>query len=280
MPSYSWTLSGGGGGSSWLAINGIDIGAIAAEKAGVSEARREIGETAAAFSGKLRRTRQAVKRDLTLETVPITSSDALAWDGLLRGLGEHWTFDSHMYGSKGLGPSSSASASQSTAAAKFGAGSLKLNSGAGTIVYPTAAGSNWTVCLWRKLTLGGSFAHHIVCSSGAKYVDGLPSAAATSWIAMDGSGNLTLAETLGTGDIYLDDLVVLPFVMPSAWAATWGTATGAFSDLPTLNVAGTLINETATRYMLGDCSLKVLKAWVSGVFRTDAKQLSVTLQEV
>lgn len=279
MPaSYSWSLSGSAG-ALWLAVNGIDLGAITLEPAGVSEDRREIGDTAAAFSGKLRKTRQTVKHDVTLETKPILASEALAWDGLLRGLGERWAFDTHLYGSKGLGPSSSASASIYTLDSKFGGGCLKLLSGAGSVVYPTAAGSNWTVAGWRKHG-GGSWSHYILTSTGTKWVDGVPSGAAQPWFAMDGSGNLTLAETLGTGDDLIDDLVVVPYVIPSAWGPAWGTATGAFSALPQLSVAGTLINETSTRTMLGHATWKVAKVWISGSFQTDARKLSVTLQEV
>jgi len=51
--------------------------------------------------------------------------------------------------------------------------------------------------------------------------------------------------------------------------------------LPKLTIAGDIVPEATTRSVMADVSgLKVLKCVIGGVLQTNAKALSVTMQEV
>jgi hypothetical protein len=254
----------------FLSVNGLEL-PVAPDS--FEERVREVGSTSQAYSGALRKTRRAVKRDCSFETPPMLASEALAWDGLLRGLGEAWSFDEHLYGSKGTGPSAGA-AERNTGSPKFGAGCVRFT-GSQSLALPFAA-TTWTVMFWRLTT--GSYVHwlHTSATGGANgYADGVYGAA--PGILTVSGGTATLADT----DARVDDLVLLPFVVPAGWIAALGAQTAAWPSTPRLRAAGDAVSEAASRTCLGEvASSRLLQGVVGGAWHTNLRKLSVTLSEV
>jgi hypothetical protein len=258
----------------FLALNGIEIDAL---NDTFTETPREIGSTEPAFDGTLRRTRIARKRDVRFDTPWMLQSEARAWEGLIVGEGHSWSFDSHLYSSKGLGPNAGYAASQVTAAAKYGTGYLSVNATTGTITYAASLGSNWTIAYWMQV--GGNWFHYVRTSAGDKWENGVQN----NGLALKGtvtSGSLVITNTDGSAALF-DDVVALPFVVPSAWVASLYAATVAFSSLPKLDMTGDCLSETTTRSVLGSVESSVLgKGYLSGSFRTNMRKLTVQLSEV
>jgi hypothetical protein len=263
---------------SWLAISGLDLSAIAATVSDPKADRRDVGIQAPANDGSMRATRINRKHDLSVVSIPLSGSDAFAWENLLVGEGHHFAFDASLYSSKGLGPSSSSGATQVAGTPKYGAGVLRLAATTGTITYPAAANSSggtpsWTVMVWRFET--AVWHHYVVTSAGHKWFDGVRAdGTSTTWLSV-GSGNVTIANTGGASQDY-DDLVVLPVAVLDAWPPLFFALGAAFSDLPYLTVAGSLVLEAATRKMIGKCTVaKVLRANPTGAAGAAAKDVTV-----
>lgn len=264
----------------WLAINGLNVGAIAAVGEKPKGERRNIGDVSEAGDGSLRMTRQTQKIDVKFTSIALISSLAYAWTSLLTGEGERWSFDTSEYGSKGTPPSSSVY-SLIAGGAKFGAGLLRLPATTGTFsllgVLANSFGSSLehTMMVWRLET--AVWHHYIVRSDGAKWLDGVRNdGVSTTWFT-PAAPNMVIANTSGSAQDY-DDLVVLPFKIPDAWAPVLGVATTAFSALPFLNATGDLVNEQATRRVLGTVNETVLRAVSGGATQKDMKQLEVELK--
>jgi hypothetical protein len=257
----------------FLTINGIEI---PVREGTLDETIREIGATTPAFDGTMRRTRQAVKHDLEFKTTPLEATEAYAWDSLIRGLGHHWSFDSSLYSSKGLGPDAGYVATQSGAGGKF-TGRLSVTATTGTITFSNAwSGGAWTYMVWRFES--GAWHHYTADSTGRKWLDGVRNdAAVTTWASLP-SGTITLANTTGSAVLY-DDLVVVPYLLPTTWPPIFGVAAVAFSDLSRLTLAGDALPEATSRTVQGDASATFVKAVIGGSFRTNGRVLSVKLTE-
>ncbi len=259
----------------FLTVNGIP--STCAEDS-LTETLREIGSTAAAFDGTITKTRQSTKTDLKFGTIPLSSADALAWSNLLRGKGETWSFTSHVYGSKGLGASSLANYSVG-AGGKFGNG-LALGSGTGTASFVAVLGSIWTAAFWLSVN-GAASDHYIIDSTGRKWFNGVRNdATSTSAFFAVTAGTAVLTNASGFTNVY-DDLVLLPYLVPTSWPEVWGIATTASSSLPSLTIAGDIVSEASTRTCLGSVeSTKPLRGTLSGVTAATHRVLDVALVEV
>lgn len=270
----------------WLALNGMNVGAIASVGDAPKGDRRDIGEMGPAGDGSMRVTRQTRKRDLKFSTVPLTGALALAWESLIVGEGETWSFDTSEYGSKGGGPAAGGVYTLGGAAAKYGAGGLRLPATTGLIRYPAtlynlaAVIQGWTVMVWRQET---PFQHYIVRSDGAKWLNGISNPISTSsWLTVNTGGvpdGVQLANTSGLAVDY-DELVILPYVIPDAWAPLMYAAHAApWSALPFLNATGLVVTEQTTRRVLGTCSESILVATPKGgVRQPDMRRLEVDLK--
>lgn len=261
----------------FLTVNGVELGGSISEPRGIAESRREIGESTNAFDGTLRKSRQSIKHDLEFETTPMTSANALAWESLIRGLGEVWSFDSSLYGSKGLGPTAGYTASRTTSGPKFGAGELSVDATTGSISFAASLGSNWTAAFWRYES--AAWHHYVITSAGTKWYDGVSDDGhSTTWFSVS-SGTATIANTTGAAVLY-DDLVLLPFLPISTWPTVWGVASSAFSLLPKLTIAGDAIPEATSRSVMGEATPRVVKVVIGGSLQTNARILSATFSEV
>lgn len=81
----------------FLALNGWALPIAQAEEQVI-----ELGTADRAFSGKLRRTRRAVKRQWAVTTAPLSYEDAAALEGTLLAFGEQWRGETDVFSSKGL----------------------------------------------------------------------------------------------------------------------------------------------------------------------------------
>jgi len=271
----------------FLQINGIELGGeIAADS--LSEERREIGETSAAFDGTLRKSRQSIKRDMSFSTVPMTSANALAWESLLQGLGEVWSFNTGFYGSKGKGPSSTTGLAISGSSPFHGAGKLTITTGNSITLASVCTGVVGTAIFFRKEG-AGSWEHWVVLGAGNTDDDQVyknatlePHTGSLSWHSLSGG---TLVLSAGAGTDSFDDLIVLPFLVPTDWIAGLYARhiLYAWRGLPALAASGDIVpevTEATARTVMGSVSMSAVKAYVDGSFRTNAKQLSVSLSEV
>lgn len=245
-----------------LTINEIVLGAIIAAGEEPKGGRRDGGGEAVATDGTTRITRSSRKRDLKFRSTFLTEADAHAWESLLIGEGEVWSFDATLYGSKGMGPSASSGATIVAGSAKFGAGKLNLAATTGTITYSFPAVNmfsssvvNWSLEVWRSTDAGASWTNYFVRGTGAtqsaKWVDGVRNdAAVTTWLTVGADGAVTIANTTGAAVQY-DDLVILPYWVLDAWPPVLGVATRAWPPLPYLDAAGTWVTEQPRRRVLG-----------------------------
>lgn len=255
----------------FLTINGV---ALSAAVDSFEEQPREIGERDTSFNGTGVVSRQTTKRDVSFDTTVLTPTEGRAWDKLLRGEGHVWSFDSSFYSSKGLGPNAGYVATQSGSSGKF-TGHLSVSATTGTITFATQLGTTWALMYWRFES--AAWHHHIINSDGVKYLDGVVDVGATTYIAVSG-GSVTITNATGSPVLY-DDLVVVPFVVPAAWAAVWGVAATAFPSLPRLSVAGDFDPEART--MLGEVtSGKLQPATIGSTFYAATRKLKVALREV
>lgn len=250
-----------------LYVNQIALSSIIAASEEPKGSRRDIGNEAQGSDGSTRITRQTRKRDLKFRTVQLTEADAQAWEMLLSGEGETWNFDAFgLYGSKGMPPATNVGpCTTSGTTPKFtgsGAGKLIVPATTGSITYSAPCVNSygntvlvWTVLVWFSTDNGSTYHHYIVRGTGttasAKWVDGVRNdAASTTWLSIDSSGKVTLANTTGTA-MNFDDLVVLPFWIIDAWAPQLGVMTVPFSPLPYLDLSGTWVPEQSLRRVYG-----------------------------
>lgn len=173
----------------WLNLNGVEI--VASETAGASDPPREIGGASEeAFDGTMRQTRLATKRDITCETTPMTIEDALAVDGLVRGLGHVWSFESSVYSSKGLGPAAGGAIIRETGIfQKYGNARAKVQ---GLTEYDVGLDARYTLLAWKLNAQGDAFDHWALLDTGTWYKNGSVHAAPSPLWGNVGSGAVFL----------------------------------------------------------------------------------------
>jgi hypothetical protein len=83
----------------------------------------------------------------------------------------------------------------------------------------------------------------------------------------------------GIDAMYLDDLVYLPFAVPTSWLANLAAASQGWGALPNLACLGTGLGEGARTMRADSVSSQIFKAVLSGSFQV-GRQLSVALKQV
>lgn len=262
----------------FLTVNKIAI-SVANESAQVEE-QEHGGARSRAHDGTLRSFVQAFKRAWSVETPIETQANLEAIKALARGRGHHWNFDADLYSDKGLNGSANTGTTQTAGSAKFGAGKMTVGATTGTITFAANLGTRWTVMVWRYE--GAAWVHYIVTYDGTttkKWVDGVSNdGASTTWLSVSG-GSATIANTTGAA-VHYDDLVLLDYVMPTGWAATWGVLTAAFSALPVLSVDGDLIPNGPVNCLGSVGNTKPVQAVDAGAWSTKLGTVALTLTEV
>lgn len=250
-----------------LKVNGINIGGVIATAEEPKREVRDIGNRSQATDGTTRMTLVARKRDLKFKSVLLSRVVAYVWDCLFSGEGETWSFDVNLYGSKGTGPTVASGALFSAGSAKFGAGKLALANG-GTFSVPAAINTygktgEWAVMVFRSTDAGSTWTHYMVRSDGVKTVNGVrDDLATTTWLGVSGA---TVSLTNSSGStVHYDDLVVLPYLALEDWPLQ--SMVSAFSSLPFVNLSGDMVQEVATRTVIGtvsDSSVRVAVGYMS-----------------
>lgn len=273
-------------------INGVTL-PVAFSGPGYDE--KELGDgITRAYDGTARRNTITRKKTFKLNVPVADQATQEAWRSFLWGDTNHWTFDVNLLSTKSLAPNSSSSfTSGATQAAggKYG-GKLTLAATTGKIrwngVLPY---SDWTVLVWRFESAAW---HHYIIKSTASVCTGVwkdgasQSAVFPSWVfATYGSGSTNAFDLLNTAGSSqdFDDLVLLPFGIPAAWASSLYTfhAAQAFPTKPAgLLLTGDIVPTPST-------SLTVLGrpgsvSFVSGAppgssNATDNEGFSVELEE-
>lgn len=265
-----------------LAINGLEC------PVRVGSLRRpppeEIGVTDRAESGTLRTHRRNKKRRFEFAITTVKQVEALAWEALIRGDGQVWSFDANLYSSKGLAPSAGYSAVLQ-AGGKYGANCLRITAGT-TTNFPVGldAGDrppNWTVAVWRNES--AVWKHYVVNSLAQKWVDGVRNdAASTTFLAVSSAGTVSLTGATGLTDF--DDLVCFPSVMPTTWPPILYATNRAFPSMPNLEVYGDLIPGSTAAVpmtMRGESGgAEFDPARIESAWHSTAQALSVVLREV
>ncbi len=228
-----------------LTLNEITIGTHTKR---ANERFEVIGDQARAFDGSWLETRTSEKRVWEIQTPVLPQVEGEAFKRLLEGQGHNWTFDVDRFSTgKGLGPSVGPAAGAITAGGKFGGFFMRL-SAAEQITWPTGFGNpttnDYTILLFEDADAAQDrWAIKNVQGVVTKFLNGVSSAAATPFVSVDTSGDITIGDGAGAFDI--DDLVFVPFAMPDVWLTTGGgldAPTRAFPNLPALEADGDFVN--------------------------------------
>ncbi len=206
-----------------------------------------IGDADRAFDGSWLETRTSAKRTIELRTPVLSQVEGEALKRFFEGDGHNWTFDTDRFSDgKGLGPSAGAAAGTITGGGKFGS---YIALGAGEqITWPTGFGNpttnDYTILLFEDSGAPWDrWAIKNIQGVVTKFLNGVSSVAATVFVSVDTSGDITIGDGVGAFDI--DDLVFVPFAMPDVWLETGGgldAPTRAFSNLPALEADGDFVN--------------------------------------
>jgi hypothetical protein len=240
---------------------------------------REIGDRATAYDGTMRLTRRARKVDFAFEMPPMSAADAFAWEHLLAGTGQYWSFDSTLYSTKGV--PSTGTAVRTPFGPKAGVGCLDFGIAQTFIgalgdefaLYP------WTVSLWRNA--GAGYVHYVVRSDGAKWVDGVRNdLAVTTWMAVTTS--LTITDT----GVPYDSIHAALGLWPEDWITpVYDMAGAAWANFPALSLYGDALPGSSTSarrtYLAEVSSSPIFGGRLDGAsYSASLHQLSVSLMGV
>lgn len=266
---------------SFLTINGV---AIPVAPDSFQETEREVGLSVFAQNGLLRKSRQAVKRDIGFQTIPLTQSDALIWTYLLDGGGDGWTLGGY-YSWKG---------SPLTVAlgAVITGGQLVIpaagSPGTAVFGYTFPSTGSWTIMV-RRLINNVQDGYYIIRSDGSKWKDGAVFGGATTWLsASTVSATITgLTGASPANDTQYQNFWAFPYAVPNSWIAGLYAdhlANGTFPS-PTMRVFDSGILQqpalSVRRSYLGTVeSEKNVRGNLGGVLYKNLRILTVKLTEV
>lgn len=231
--------------SSFLALNGIDVpcGVAGGSKATIEE----IATSKRAFDGTMLVHRRATKGHWGLTLAITDDQHARAFRDLVLGKGHYWSFDATVYSSKGLGPTLAPGSVQSATGGYIGAGKLSQTAGGGNNIQFTVSEivtrNQWTVMYARKVG-AGSYVHYIATFDGSTttYYTAGAAGSAQTWLGVVASTGVVTLTSDAASTTLIDELVILPFCVPSDWPAQMyalNNAGTAWSPLARLNATGT-----------------------------------------
>lgn len=251
-----------------------------------SHSTSQIGENERAEDGSLLISRRVLKETYKFKVAHASPTDALAVRDLLLGRGHTWNFNTSLYSSKGLGPSALTNTVQN-ATTKYGAGGAQQTASTGTVTFTAlpAGGTKWTVMVWRKVG-AGTFFHFVVTNTTKAavqaYVNGVLGADTTAWLTVNTTTGTVKLDADAVGTTNLDDLVILPYEIPTTWPASIFGYGAAFSQLAYLDVDGDLIDANiAVKTCKGAVSgISVMPGYLNGVFYQSIRVVDGELEEV
>jgi hypothetical protein len=279
-------------------LNGWSIPVAFPEAAHDTE---QVGSQSRAQSTTLHDSVRANKHTWSLATHAIEIAEAEALEGLLRGDGWHFDFESDLYACvKGLAPNTGyAGTTISAVQAKLGTKSCKVTSGSTGPTYACGLTGDWSVMFWQYVAAWEHYAvvYDFDTTTYVEYVAGAVSSAindtyrgtigSVSGLVTATGGNVVLKGNKATdnaaSDVYIDDLVVKPYKFVAA-QVTAHYAAGAglkFSDMPRLNMSGSIIKSSTPVVVRGvPGSVKNTGMMVNGVWNEQVRSVSFKLIEV
>ena len=254
---------------------------VAVQDGQAGVAFEQVGQAGRTQDGGMRTNRRGIKRKWGFKTTPQPARTAYALSDLIWGRGNYWSFDVHMYSSKGLGPSSySGSTTPQYVIMKYGAGSLSVpNTHTFVVAGAYTSGEAVSVSCWVRVS--GVWTHYATLRTAAgvatNYVNGVSSGATFPWAFSGGTFTITGTAT----EVYFDDLVIVPSLWPTTWPALIYADTVAFSPLGRLNVSGAAIGDNAaTISCVGSVeSLTQMQGYDGATWSQNLQGLSFTLTE-
>jgi hypothetical protein len=225
--------------TSFLRLNGIVV-PVATGSAGLKQ--EDIGGMRRAIDGTPVFSRRATKRRWSFKTTIRSAQESLAWRDLITGKGHVLSFDGQsLYTSKGLPPASTgANWSLTTVSPKYGAAMAQWTSTSSTWTFFTAT-SPWTIAYWLNQAAAG-WHHYVQTSAGSKWIDGVATASSMLGFGGVSSGVATFGSATASK---IDDIVALPYIVPSDWPAQIYGFGSAFGTLPRLVADGLFIEQNA-----------------------------------
>lgn len=239
--------------SSFLRLNGIEVPVF---HVGASAAKTPIGSFRRSVNGTGTVPRRTQKGSWRFDTSPRSAAVALAFRELVAGSGQVLNFDAQTYyTSTGQAPNSVAGGwSFTTTGPKYGAACAQWTTG-NALWALFASGSPWTLCYWLNVSAGGY--HHVIQSSaGVLALDGVTSGYALppGWGSInEGFGGVSGGvATFGSSTASkIDDVVALPYLIPSDWCSQIYAFGSGFSALPTLTADGKFIEQDTAITVIG-----------------------------
>ncbi len=275
--------------SNLLNLNGIAV--PCSVNAGGKVSTEEVGTSKRAVDGTMLIHRRVTKKRWSFTTTLQDDFHARAFRSLVLGLGHYWSFDANLYSSKGLIPTSTVAAVYSAGSAYLGAGKLVLTATTGVFtvtVKEIIPSTEWTVIAAYKSD--GAWGYWVFTSSSPslEWVDGAPGSGLPSDIGLTvtpATGVVQFAEISG-GDTWIDELVVLPYAVPTDWPPQMyalAAASKQWSSLARINANGTGIDgntrTVAVKGTAGDLSL--VPATLAGAsFAENNANFAFQLEEV
>lgn len=265
-----------------------------------SHGGEEIGSRDRAYSGTLRKATRAFKRPWKFTTRMLQQSDAEFLEGMLRGDGWHFDFQSDLYAARrGAGPVAGYSGASISSTQKLSGNSYSLKiTGGNSITFQTPVGAgqypDYTIMFWHYYTewqfcailgdISAATVTRYIANVGNSWV---PTSGSTilCW-TLNGTTGVTLQgeQTSGAGaDVYYGDLVVLPYLVPPSLLTTLagGGTWVEFSDMPRLKMVGTLVKTTTAIEVLGKLNNATHKSSnISGTFCEKDRVIDFELHEV
>lgn len=232
--------------SNFLNLNGIQVPCSVA--AGAKSNTEDLGTSKRAVDGTMLIHRRVTKLHWAMTLTPQDDVHARAFRDLVLGRGHYWSFDSNVYSSKGLAPTSATNSVQSAGSAYLGAGKLAQTAGGGNNIQFTLSEiitrNQWTVMYARALA--GAYTHYIATFDGTTttyYTNGVIGSTQT-WLAVNAATGLITLTADAALATRIDELVILPYLVPTDWPLQMYNLNNggtAWSQLAKLNATGTSI---------------------------------------
>lgn len=198
-----------------LTINGVEP-PIAVDSMSVGTPE-EIGATGRSVSGALYVDRRVIKSSLGFSLTSMSLEELQAWRSLLLGLGEVWTFDAHIYGSKG-GATTGTFTHELESGHYDDDGTIVLAGTTAQLRSAHAQGGAWTVVV--DIEIDSEWCRVVVRRDGSKWVDGVRNDAFdTHWLVAAALGVVTIGAASETWRI--SEVGFYPFNVPDDWMPVW-----------------------------------------------------------
>lgn len=261
----------------FLRCNGIPIPVL---DESATDSPEEIGDRRRAIDGSMLLERRAVKSAWEFETALQDPATALAMRDLLLGRGHVWTFESSLYGSRGVPIASGGSAVATYA--KFGTKSLEVAPSTNAVISGldwNPATAPWSAAFW--ITTGSGWYHIVESSAGRRYQNGVD--VGTNLYVTTGTNTINLRNVSGVLGLWFDDVWLAPYLFPTTWPAALYAYGSAVGLAPRLNVDGLMIdhNRAGGSVCVAEvASVRPRQGYSGGSFSADLRSIRATLHEV